>query len=120
LHSRERARTGEADVPHMADVEDADAPAHRHVLIDDAAADGSRIFDRHIPSVELDHFCAHLSMDSVQRGLAYNRRSGLSDRQEEPLHNNVGLNVELFKLTPARERRQGREGKGKVRSKKSD
>ena len=38
LNSGERLRAGEPDVAHVADVEDADAGAHRHVLVDDSAA----------------------------------------------------------------------------------
>ena len=61
---------GQPDVAHVADVEDADAGAHGHVLGDDAAADGCGIFDRHVPAVEFDHLRAHLAMDGVQRSFA--------------------------------------------------
>ena len=82
LHRRERLRSGQADVAHVADVEDADAGAHRHVLVDDAAAERGGIFDRHVPAVELHHLRAHLAMDGVQRGFADGGR--LNRRQSKP------------------------------------
>jgi hypothetical protein len=60
----------QANVAHVADVEDARAGAHRHVLVDDAAADGRGILHGHVPAVELDHLRAHLAMDGVERCLA--------------------------------------------------
>ncbi len=68
LHRFQRLRSGDADVAHVADVEDADAGAHRQVLLHQAADGG--IFHRHVPAVEVDHFRAHLAMDGIQRGLA--------------------------------------------------
>ena len=73
---------GEADVAHVADVENADACTHRHVLIDDAAADRCRVLDWHVPAVELHHLCIHLAMDSVERGFADGGR--LDRRQNRP------------------------------------
>ena len=70
LHCGQRLRACKADVAHVADVEDANAGAHRHVLVDDSAAHRRRIFDRHVPAVEVDHLCPHLAMDSIQSGLA--------------------------------------------------
>ena len=76
LDGGEGVGAGEADVAHMADVEDPHAGANRHVLGDDAPADGGRIFDRHVPSVELDHAGPEGAMDGIQRGLADGRRGG--------------------------------------------
>jgi hypothetical protein len=54
------------------------------VFVDDAASDGRRIFDRHVPAIELDHLRAHLAMDGVERGLANNQWSRWGDGHEEP------------------------------------
>ena len=82
LDGRQRLRSREADVTHVADVEDADAGAHRVVLGHDAA--GGRVFDGHVPAIEFNHLGAHLAVDGVQRGLADGRRSRLNGRQAEP------------------------------------
>ena len=70
LHGGQRLRPRQANVAHVADIENAHAGAHRHVLVDDAAADRRGILDRHVPAIEVDHLRAHLAMDGVQRGLA--------------------------------------------------
>ncbi len=79
LHGGQRFGPGQADVAHVADVEDAHAGAHRIVLGDDAAR--GRVFDRHVPAIEFDHLGAHLAMDSVERGLADGWRSRLNSGQ---------------------------------------
>ena len=81
LDGVERPGAAEPNVAHMADVKDADAGADCHVLGDNATTDGRRIFDRHIPAVEFDHFGAQSAMHSVQRCLADYGRSGLHNRQ---------------------------------------
>lgn len=73
--------SGQADIAHVADIKDANPGAHRIVFGDDSARRG--IFDRHIPSVEVDHFRAHLTMDSIQRGFADNWRSRLNSGQKD-------------------------------------
>jgi hypothetical protein len=65
LHGGQGFRTGQTDIAHVADVKNADASAHRHVLGDNAAPDRRRVFDRHIPAVKLHHLRAHLAMDGV-------------------------------------------------------
>ena len=59
---------GQANITHVTDVEDAHAGAHRIVLSDNAAR--RRIFDGHIPAIEIHHLRAHLAMDGVKRSLA--------------------------------------------------
>ena len=68
LHRFKRLRAGDADVAHVADVEDADAVADREVLLHQAADGG--VLDRHVPAVEVDHLGAQLAMNGVQRGFA--------------------------------------------------
>ena len=75
LHGIQRLRPGEADVAHVADVEDAHAGAHRHVLGQDAAGRG--IFHRHVPAAKIHHLGAHLAMDRVERSFSQGR-AGLS------------------------------------------
>ena len=70
LHGRQRFTPGQTDIAHVADIEYSDAGAHGQVLIDDAATYRRGVFDRHIPTVELDHLRAHLAMDGIQRGFA--------------------------------------------------
>src|SRR5215472_12842077 len=102
LYRGQRFRASKADVAHVADVEDADARANGHVLVDDAAADSGGVFDWHVPAVELHHLCAHPAMDGVQRRFANQRRSGFSSGQRQ----NLDRIWELFKLTSGREQRQ--------------
>jgi hypothetical protein len=61
------------------------AGAHRHVLVDNTAANRRGIFHRHVPAIEVDHLRAHLAMDGVQRGLADGGSGGrrLHGRQSE-------------------------------------
>ena len=75
LHGGQRLRPGQADVAHVADVENAHAGAHRIVLGHDAAR--GRVFHGHVPAIEFDHFGAHLAMDRMERGLADGWRSRL-------------------------------------------
>jgi hypothetical protein len=42
------------------------------VLGDDAAANRSRIFNRHVPAVEIDHLRAQLAVSGIKRSLANN------------------------------------------------
>jgi len=84
LHRGQRLRPGQADIAHVADIENAHAGAHRHVLVDDTAADRSGIFHWHIPAVELDHLRAHLAMDGVQRSLADGDSGRLNCGQARP------------------------------------
>ena len=58
-------RPAKLDVAHVADVEEAHAGAHGHVLGDQA-----RILDRHIPAAEVDHLRAKPSMQAVQWSFA--------------------------------------------------
>ena len=55
------ARAAELDVAHVADVKDADAGAHGHVLGGEAG-----VFDRHVPAAEVDHLGAELAMNRVE------------------------------------------------------
>ena len=73
------SRSGQADVAHVADVKDAHAGANGNVLGDNATR--RRIFDRHVPAIELDHVGAHLAMNGVQRGLADGGRCRLNGGQ---------------------------------------
>ena len=88
LHGGHRFGPGQSDIAHVADVKNADAGAHRHVLGDNAAPDRRWVFHRHVPAVKLHHLRAHLAMDGVQRGLAHvfwdDGRSGLDNGQEKP------------------------------------
>jgi hypothetical protein len=71
LYSIERAGSAQPDVAHVADIEDADASADRHVLGDDPAADRCWVLDGHIPAIEFDHLCAQRAMHAIERGLAH-------------------------------------------------
>src|ERR1700690_3304150 len=119
LHSGQCLRTGQADIAHMADVKNANPGAHSHMLGDDTASDRGRVFDGHIPTVELDHLGAHLAMDGVQGGFSNilwdDGRRGFYDGKKEPRldfgEERFGpwlgcSNLELIKLTPQREWRQ--------------
>src|ERR1700683_4294803 len=111
LHGGEGSGASEADIAHVADVEDADAGADGHVLVDDATTDRCGALDRHIPAVKLHHLRAHLPMNGVQRGLANrlgNRaRNGFGGGQENP------GNLELFKLTQCGGRKNIKAGKAR-------
>jgi len=71
----QRLRPCQADIAHVADVENAHARSHRIVLGHDPAH--GRVFDRHLPAIKFDHFGAHLAMDRIERGLADGWRSRL-------------------------------------------
>jgi len=71
LDGSERFAASQANVAHVAYVEDANTGAHRHMLGNDAG-----ILDRHIPAVELDHLRAQSAMNAVERSFA-NRGSGV-------------------------------------------
>ena len=88
LDGGQRLRTGEADVAHVADVKDTDPGADGRVFVDNAATDRGRIFDRHIPAIELHHLGAHLAMDGVQRSFADGGR--LNRRQSRPQSTSSG------------------------------
>ena len=71
LDGGEGLRAGEQNVAHVTDVKNTNTRADRDVLVDDAAANRGRIFNGHIPAVEIDHLRAHVAMDAVERGLAH-------------------------------------------------
>jgi hypothetical protein len=48
----------------VADIENANASAHGHVLSNQAG-----VLDRHVPSAKIDHLGAHLAMNAVQGSL---------------------------------------------------
>ena len=79
LHRRQCPTASQADVAHVADVENSDAGADCIVLANDAAHRG--IFNRHIPAVEVDHLCAHLPMGAIESSLAGDWRSRLNSGQ---------------------------------------
>jgi hypothetical protein len=54
----------------VANVENADASAHRHVFGDYAAANRSRILNRHVPAIEIDHLRAQLAVSGIKRSFA--------------------------------------------------
>ena len=73
LHGIERTGTAQLDVAHVTHVEETDAGADCHVLVDQAAGfaiEARRIFDGHVPSAEIDHFRAQSAMHAVERSLA--------------------------------------------------
>ena len=72
LDCGESLRPGEPNIAHMADIKNSDAGANGHVLGDNASADRSRIFNRHIPAVEIDHLCAQRTVSGIKRSLADN------------------------------------------------
>jgi hypothetical protein len=82
LNGIERLGTANEDVAHVADIEDAGARPHCHVLVDDAAAQRSGIFNWHIPAAEFHHPRAHLAMNGVQRSFSDGRR--LNRGQDRP------------------------------------
>src|SRR5580658_5569425 len=92
LHGGQRFAASKTDISHVADIEDAHAGTHGHVLVHDAASDRRRVFDGHVPAVEVDHLRAHLAMNGIQRSLANvlrnvlwdGGRSGFSNGQTEP------------------------------------
>src|SRR5262249_54863740 len=74
--SGQRPWPGESDITHVADVKNAYTGAYGQVLGDNAG-----VLNRHIPAVELDHFCAQLAMNGVQRSLSH-RGCGFDRRQK--------------------------------------
>ena len=79
LDGGQGSRTGDPDIAHVADVENANAGADGVVLCNDAAH--RRVFDRHLPAVEFDHLCTHLAMGVVESSLADDWRSRLNSGQ---------------------------------------
>jgi hypothetical protein len=79
LNREERLRAYQADVAHMAYVEDADAVSNGIVLGNDPPAGG--VLHRHIPAVKFDHFGAHAPMDGVQGSFADGRSRRLNSGQ---------------------------------------
>ena len=61
LNGGQRPRPAELDVSHVADIKEADAGAHGHVLGHQAG-----VFHRHIPSAKIDHLGAKLAMHRIQ------------------------------------------------------
>ena len=62
LDGIERLGAAQLDFTHVADVEDADARAHGHVLGNQAG-----VFHRHVPAAKVDHLGAALAMSWVER-----------------------------------------------------
>jgi hypothetical protein len=56
----------------VADVKNADAGAHCHVLGDDAPANRSRILNRHVPAIEVDHLGAQFAVRGIKGSFANN------------------------------------------------
>ena len=65
LDGIERAGAAELDVAHVRDIEEADGGADGHMLGRDAG-----VFDRHVPSAEVDHLGFADAMGCVQGGAA--------------------------------------------------
>ncbi len=81
LHRLQRLRARDADVAHVADIENAHPVANRQMLFHQAADGG--IFHRHVPAVEVDHFRAHLAMDGIQGSLANGVATWVSEDKPE-------------------------------------
>ena len=79
LNRSQSFRSSQADVAHVADIENAYSRPHGVVLGDYAPC--RRVFDGHLSAIEFDHFCAHLAMDRVERGLADGWRDRLNSGQ---------------------------------------
>jgi hypothetical protein len=60
LHEIERLRAENLDLSHVADVENSSASADGVVL-----RKNSRVFERHIPTAEIDHLGAQAAMGGV-------------------------------------------------------
>ncbi len=73
LHGGQRAGAAKLDLAHVADVEEAHAGAHGHVLGNQAAA-GAWILDRHVPAAEVHHFGLEGAVRGVESGFL--ERSG--------------------------------------------
>ena len=106
LHRGQSLRPGQANVAHVADVENTHAGAHGHVLVDNSAADGRGILHRHVPAVEFHHLRAHLAMDSVQRSFSDGCGAGgrrLRRRQNRPQSASsgwpAGIGVTDYRIT---------------------
>ncbi len=71
LHRRKRPAglpaAADANISHVADVENAHAGAYRLVFRNQSAA--WWIFDGHVPAAEIDHLCAQAAVQPVQRRL---------------------------------------------------
>ena len=85
LHRRQRLRTGDADIAHVADVKDANPGAHGNVLFHQAAGPHRRvrILDGHLPAAKIHHLGAQPAMYRVQRRLAQRGGSGLKGLGQE-------------------------------------
>ena len=64
LDGGQRVLAGDLDLAHVADVEQAGARAHGHVLVGDAG-----VFDRHVPAAERHHLRAGGAVAGVERRL---------------------------------------------------
>jgi len=64
IQPRRRGRSFSHELTHVRDVEDAELPAHRVVLLDNA-----RILDRHGPTAEIDHLRTETDVFGVKRSL---------------------------------------------------
>ena len=65
LDRRQRARTAELNIAHMADVKEPYAGADRHVLRGNAG-----VLDRHVPAAEIDHFGSESPVETMESGFA--------------------------------------------------
>ena len=85
LHRLQRLRAADANIAHVADVENPHAGAHRQVLFHQAAGAvlGRRILDRHLPAAKIDHLSAQPAMYRVQRRFAQRGGSGLKGLGQE-------------------------------------
>ena len=82
LYGGKRVGASKANISHVTHVENADGSAHSHVLSNDPAR--RRIFNRHLPAVEVHHLGTHLAVSRVKRGLAERGRGRLNSGQKEP------------------------------------
>jgi hypothetical protein len=67
LDGGQSARTAEADLAHVADVEEAHGSPHGQVFGDQASARAG-ILDRHLPAAEVHHFGLEGAVGGVQSG----------------------------------------------------
>ena len=75
LNGGKRAGPAKLDLAHVTHIKQPDAGAHRHMLGDQAAT-GTGIFNRHVPSAEVDHLGFKCAMGGVEGGLFQGRGDG--------------------------------------------
>ncbi len=107
LHRRQRVPAGDLDLAHVADVEEAGARAHGHVLVGDA-----RILDRHVPAAERTHLGAGAAMAGVERRLLERRGGGLFHEEQRRVTEtgNGTMGVRMRSRTPELVRPQSEDG----------